>query len=365
MPEQNYSLFDDELTIDVSKTTKPKHKRHVVDSLVAIETISLFPDYQFDEDVTKLTESTPEELLNEDLSFSEFLGEEMEEIEDEEFISSLETVGLSNFLVDIGQYRVLSREEEYEMFKEYNKAHDEEIRNKIICYNVKLVVAVAKKILKTNNKMSFDDMINEGVIGLIRAIEKFDYTRGYKFSTYAFQWIRQAINRGIANTCDTIRIPVHYTDNLSRIRRYENKYMMETGKDTVPDTYITENTKISLEKVKQYKQVAQVVDSLDNKANDSNLNRMGLFEDDTCIQPEEHAIQNSIHSKIMDIINDLSDTEKIILTNKFNLNNSVQTLSITQLSEKLHISRTKIKEIEDDVLAKLKTPEMFELLKAM
>lgn len=364
MPEQNSLLFDD-FVMDAPKTLKPKNKKHIVDSLVAMETISLFPDYQFDEEITKLKNSTPEELLNEDLSFSEFLDEEMEEIEDEELFSTLGAIGLSDFLINIGQYKVLSREEEHELFQEYNESHSETIRNKIICHNVKLVVAVAKRIIKTNKKMEIDDMINEGVIGLIRAIEKFDYTRGYKFSTYAFQWIRQAINRGIANTCDTIRIPVHYTDNLSRIRRQEEQYMMETGKDTVPIAYITEKTKLTEDKVKKYKQVAQVVGSLDNKSNDTNLDRMGLFEDNTCIRPEESTIQNNIHEKLMKIIDELTDIEKIIIVNKFNLKNFNKPLSVAQLSDELHISRTKIKEIEDDVLAKLKTPEMFELLKAI
>lgn len=281
--------------------------------------------------------------------------EELEEEEDSEKESKC-IIGLGNLFKETNNYKILSREQEYDYFIQYKSNPTEELKQFLICSNIKLVISVAKKVSKTTNKIPFEDMIDEGVCGLIKAIDKFDPNRGFKFSTYAFQWIHQAITRFIANNGDIIRVPVHFSDNMNKIRRFENAYMVEHNCDKVSDEITAKELGIELEKIKKYKKATQPCSSLDVSVDDSETPVLDLVEDEFSESPETTVMNNTLHDLLMEAINTLDERESFIIINRYNLDKNSNPLSLAKIAKKYGLTKERIRQIEAGALMKLRHP---------
>lgn len=295
-------------------------------------------------------------------AFSQYSAEEIEkEIEELEEVNLEEDtsaciVGLGNLFKESNNFKVLSREEEYDYFMQYRNNPTEELKQFLICSNIKLAISVAKTVSKVTNKIPFEDMIDEGVIGLMKAIDKFDVTRGYKFSTYAYPWIKQAITRFIANCGDMIRVPVHFSDNMNKIRHFENSYMLEHNCDKVDDNITAKALKLSEEKVKKYKKATQPCSSLDSTVDDTETSIIDLVGDTMSNNPEKTVMNNTLHDLLMEAINSLDEREAFIIVNRFNLDENKNPLSLADIAKKYGLTKERIRQIEASAIAKLRHP---------
>ena len=281
--------------------------------------------------------------------------EELEEVDIEEDTSGC-IVGLGSLFKESNNFKVLSREEEYDYFMKYRNDPTEELRQFLICSNIKLVISVAKTVSKVTNKIPFEDMIDEGVVGLMKAIDKFDVTRGYKFSTYAYPWIKQAITRFIANCGDMIRVPVHFSDNMNKIRHFENNYMLEHNCDKVDEKITAKALKLSEEKVKKYKKATQPCSSLDSTVDDTETSIIDLVGDTMSNNPEKTVMNNTLHNLLMEAIETLEEREAFIIVNRFNLDENTNPLSLAEIAKKYGLTKERIRQIEASALAKLRHP---------
>ncbi len=280
-----------------------------------------------------------------------------------EIRETIETMGLVQFLKESDRYKVMTTEEEQAIFKEYKATKSIETRNRIICSNIKLLVLVAKKIAKNNNRVPLEDMINDGVFGLIKAIEKFDLSRGNKFSTYAYQWIRQTITRSIANTGDTIRLPVHFTDNMVKINRFENQYKQEHECNEVPDEITAEALNIPLDKVKKFKGAVRVTSSIDTEIGDKPVTYKDIILDENGLSPEEQFINNQWSEMFLEIVREtLQPREIFIIMHRFELNGA-EKMTSEKLAKKMGLTSERVRQIELEALNKLKEP-MSEIIEA-
>ena len=379
------SLFDAEEVVVIAKKKrgrKPKKPTlpivevNPTHEIVAKEFMNLFempmPQENIQNEVldfpkkkTKGRKKKQTEIVDEeeeiDISYSyneQEIEREIEELEEDD--DSAENakciIGLGNLFKETNNFKLLSREQEYDYFVQYQQNPSEELKQFLICSNIKLVISVAKKVSKTTNKIPFEDMIDEGVCGLIKAIDKFNPNLGYKFSTYAFQWIHQAITRFIANNGDMIRVPVHFSDNMNKIRRFENAYMVEHNCDKVPDEITAKELGIELEKIKKYKKATQPCSSLDVSVDDSETPVLDLVEDGFSESPETAVMNNTLHDLLMEAINTLDEREAFIIINRYNLDSNSNPLSLAEIAKKYGLTKERIRQIEAGALMKLRHP---------
>ena len=373
---EEISLFDESVFEEIPKRKKRKVRPKVasiktnISHEIIAETSDLFHQVSDETEVFEEarktveddgfeaeTETDDEELLSDEI-IDEFEGSE-EKDEDSTFLPD-GSIGLGVLFEQANRYKLLTRQEEYEYFKRYHSSVDEqekkEIKQHIVCCNIRLVVAIAKKVAKVNKKVELQDMIDAGIIGMYKAIEKFDYTKGFKFSTYAYNWIHQTITRSIANTGDTIRIPVHFTENLSKIKKIENQYMIEHGCETVPDEEIAERLGTTVEKVKKYKKYAMPCSSIDTPIDDSDTEIVDMVEDKDSENPEEASVNGELHKYLLDAIKTLDEREACIIINRYNLNHSARPLQLEELAKKFGLTKERIRQIEANALLKLRHP---------
>ena len=377
---EELSLFDVENVVVVKKKKERKPKKPTLPivevnpthEIVAKEFMNLFDmpmpqDLIFNDNPTpKKTRSRKKQknFMDEDeeisISYSyneQEIEKEIEELEEEDSEKESKCIiGLGNLFKETNNYKILSREQEYDYFIQYKSNPTEELKQFLICSNIKLVISVAKKVSKTTNKIPFEDMIDEGVCGLIKAIDKFDPNRGFKFSTYAFQWIHQAITRFIANNGDIIRVPVHFSDNMNKIRRFENAYMVEHNCDKVSDEITAKELGIELEKIKKYKKATQPCSSLDVSVDDSETPVLDLVEDEFSESPETTVMNNTLHDLLMEAINTLDERESFIIINRYNLDKNSNPLSLAKIAKKYGLTKERIRQIEAGALMKLRHP---------
>ena len=352
------NLFDvEEVSFKKKRKRKKKISNQIIQEAITTESLTLFNSNNYTEISEKTKYQKIHENLEEDLNEEtdeEFNEEEIDNVTEEEVNSAIN--GLGNFFKQVNQYKILTKEEEKKYFTEYAKTNDIEIRNYIICCNIKLVISVAKKIAKGTSKVALEDMIGDGVMGLMKAIEKFQPERDLKFSTYAYLWIKQTISRAIANTADVIRIPVHFTENLSKIRRYENESMITNGTDEVSDEETSKALDISVNKIKKYKKAATPVSSLDVPIDENETSILDLTEDEYTPSPEDMLLNNSLHDALMQAINTLEEREAFIIINRFNLNRGQKPLSLQELATHYGVTKERIRQIEASALQKLRHP---------
>jgi len=263
------------------------------------------------------------------------------------------------YLREIGKFPLLTSEEEIVLAKRI-KAGDLRAKHKLVNSNLRLVVSIAKKY--TGRGMLFLDLVQEGNLGLIRAVEKFDYRKGYKFSTYATWWIRQAITRAIADQARTIRIPVHMIETINRLRKTSRILLQQLGHKPT-EKEIAQRARISVDKVREIIRISQVPLSLEAPVGDEESSRLGDFVEDATIQaPDEVVLQGLLRDDLEDVMGTLSDREKTVLKLRFGLDDG-HPRTLEEVGMVFNVTRERIRQIEAKALRKLKHPTRARRLK--
>ena len=308
------------------------------------------PDGQF-YDIPEFSEEDLEEELDEET----LLAEE----EEEEDLATSTSDPVKMYLQEIGKISLLSREQEVELAKEIAQGKPV-ARCTLINANLRLVVSIAKKYL--GRGLSFLDLIQEGNLGLMRAVEKFDYTKGYKFSTYATWWIRQAITRAIADQARTIRIPVHMIETVRELHRVKKEHLQETG--AVPDQEtLAQQLGMPVEKVKRVENVSQYTSSLERPIGEDEEDSLGdLIPDEHAPSPTKEAYKQFMSEELDRALNQLSEREKEILVLRYGIKDG-HPRTLKEVAGEFNITRERVRQIEIKALDKLKHPTRKEELK--
>ena len=263
------------------------------------------------------------------------------------------------YLKEIGRVPLLTAEEEIEIAQRMEQG-DEEAKKKLAEANLRLVVSIAKRYV--GRGMLFLDLIQEGNLGLIKAVEKFDYRKGYKFSTYATWWIRQAITRAIADQARTIRIPVHMVETINKLIRVSRQLLQEYGREPPPDE-IAKAMGISESKVREIIKIAQEPVSLETPIGEEEDSHLGDFlEDETALAPAEAASHALMKEQLKDVLDTLTPREEKVLRLRFGLDDGHQR-TLEEVGKEFQVTRERIRQIEAKALRKLRHPSRSKKLK--
>ena len=263
------------------------------------------------------------------------------------------------YLKEIGRVPLLTAEEEIEIAQRMEQG-DEEAKKKLAEANLRLVVSIAKRYV--GRGMLFLDLIQEGNLGLIKAVEKFDYRKGYKFSTYATWWIRQAITRAIADQARTIRIPVHMVETINKLIRVSRQLLQEYGREPTPDEIATAMG-ISESKVREIIKIAQEPVSLETPIGEEEDSHLGDFlEDETALAPAEAASHALMKEQLWDVLETLTPREEKVLRLRFGLDDGHQR-TLEEVGKEFQVTRERIRQIEAKALRKLRHPSRSKKLK--
>ncbi|UQD52783.1 RNA polymerase sigma factor RpoD [Bacillus methanolicus] len=293
--------------------------------------------------------------------------QDLEKEEDEEFdlndLSVPPGVKINDpvrmYLKEIGRVDLLSAEEEIELAKRIEQG-DEEAKRRLAEANLRLVVSIAKRYV--GRGMLFLDLIQEGNMGLIKAVEKFDYRKGYKFSTYATWWIRQAITRAIADQARTIRIPVHMVETINKLIRVQRQLLQDLGREPTPEE-IAEDMDLTPEKVREILKIAQEPVSLETPIGEEDDSHHGDFiEDQDATSPSDHAAYELLKEQLEDVLDTLTDREENVLRLRFGLDDG-RTRTLEEVGKVFGVTRERIRQIEAKALRKLRHPSRSKRLK--
>ena len=301
-------------------------------------------------------EITPDiEELQEIESFSE------DEIVDPDALADSFSVDdpVRMYLKEIGKVPLLTPEEEIELAKRMAQG-DKEAKKRMAEANLRLVVSIAKRYV--GRGMLFLDLIQEGNLGLIKAVEKFDYTKGYKFSTYATWWIRQAITRAIADQARTIRIPVHMVETINKVMRISRQLLQELGHDPSPEE-IAEEMGLPVEKVREILKIAQEPVSLETPIGEEEDSHLGDFiPDEDASEPSEAASFTLLKEQLSEVLSTLTPREEKVLRLRFGIEDG-RTRTLEEVGKEFNVTRERIRQIEAKALRKLRHPSRSKKLK--
>lgn len=297
------------------------------------------------------------EDMDKELEDIEVSKEELEDLSVPEGISIDDHVKM--YLKEIGRVNLLSAEEEMDLAERMSKG-DEEAKKKLAEANLRLVVSIAKRYV--GRGMMFLDLIQEGNLGLIRAVDKFDYTKGYKFSTYATWWIRQAITRAIADQARTIRIPVHMVETINKLVRVSRQLVQELGREPTPDE-LAKGLNMSVEKVREISKISQEPVSLETPISEEEDSHLGDFiPDDDALAPSEAASYVLLKEQLVDVLQTLTPREAKVLKLRFGLIDGRQR-TLEEVGKEFNVTRERIRQIEAKALRKLRHPSRSKKLK--
>lgn len=264
--------------------------------------------------------------------------------------TTLSTDAIRSYLYEIGRIPLLTGEEEVILAKRIEKGN-EEAQQLLITANLRLVVSIAKKYSKSNLELL--DLIQEGNIGLMRAVEKFDYTKGFKFSTYATWWIRQAITRAIADQARTIRVPVHMIETINKYGKISNMLATRLGRPAT-DEEIAKEMQIEVEKIAEIKKIKQNPTSLSTPIGEEKDSKLqDIIPDDWSQSPEDYATSEYLKNQLHDILDGLQDRERRVLSLRFGLEDGVSR-TLEEVGKEFGVTRERIRQIEAKALKKLK-----------
>lgn len=308
------------------------------------------------------------DVLKEDIEDIEPDAEDLEEVEDisvEELnnVDTLEGVSIDDpvrmYLREIGKISLLTYSQELELAQKILEG-DETAKQKLAESNLRLVVSIAKKYV--GRGMLFLDLIQEGNMGLIKAVEKFDYTKGYKFSTYATWWIRQAITRAIADQARTIRIPVHMVETINKLIRTSRHLLQQNGREPTPEE-IAKEMEVSVERVLEIQKIAQDPVSLETPIGEEDDSHLGDFiQDEDSPSPQESASYTMLKEQLDEVMSTLTPREAKVLRLRFGLDDG-KARTLEEVGREFKVTRERIRQIEAKALRKLRHPSRSKKLK--
>ena len=336
--------------IDIGKTKGIITYKEIMD---ALDDVILRPEQieHLYESLEALNVDVIDEEMNQDIVKTEI------ESEEKEFdISMPENINIDDpvrmYLKEIGKVPLLSAEEEIELAVRM-AAGEEVAKQKLAEANLRLVVSIAKRYV--GRGMLFLDLIQEGNLGLIKAVEKFDYQKGYKFSTYATWWIRQAITRAIADQARTIRIPVHMVETINKLIRVSRQLLQQYGRDPLPEE-LAKEMNISEDKVREILKIAQEPVSLETPIGEEEDSHLGDFiPDDDAPAPAEAAAFTLLKEQLMDVLDTLTPREEKVLKLRFGLDDG-RARTLEEVGKEFQVTRERIRQIEAKALRKLRHP---------
>ena len=314
-------------------------------------------------DVLRITENSGDELLlDNDMDMDGMEDEEEVEL-DKIDLSVPEGVSIEDpvrmYLKEIGKVSLLSADEEIELAKRMEKG-DEAAKKRLAEANLRLVVSIAKRYV--GRGMLFLDLIQEGNLGLIKAVEKFDYRKGYKFSTYATWWIRQAITRAIADQARTIRIPVHMVETINKLIRVSRQLLQELGREPTPEE-IAKEMDMSVERVREILKISQEPVSLETPIGEEEDSHLGDFiQDDNVPVPADAAAFTLLKEQLVEVLSTLTDREQKVLRLRFGLDDG-RARTLEEVGKEFNVTRERIRQIEAKALRKLRHPSRSRKLK--
>ena len=264
------------------------------------------------------------------------------------------------YLKEIGRVELLSHDEEISLAKRILDG-DEEAKKKLAAANLRLVVSIAKRYV--GRGMLFLDLIQEGNMGLIKAVEKFDYTKGFKFSTYATWWIRQAITRAIADQARTIRIPVHMVETINKLTRVQRQLIQELGREPSAEEISEKMDGMTPEKVREIQKISLEPVSLETPIGEEDDSHLGDFiEDEGAMSPDDYAANELLKDELNEVLLELTDREEKVLCLRFGLDDG-RTRTLEEVGKEFNVTRERIRQIEAKALRKLKHPSRSKRLK--
>ena len=367
--ENQQAKFEEKLK---SLLAKAKKKKNVLESQ---EVAAFFADMELkDEQLDKVNEFL--ELNGVDvLKISEVDDDDDEEIilseEDEVDVENIDLsvpdgVSIEDpvrmYLKEIGKVPLLSADEEIELAQKMERGGDEgeEAKKRLAEANLRLVVSIAKRYV--GRGMLFLDLIQEGNLGLIKAVEKFDYTKGYKFSTYATWWIRQAITRAIADQARTIRIPVHMVETINKLIRVSRQLLQELGREPTAEE-IAEEMSLPVERVREILKISQEPVSLETPIGEEEDSHLGDFiQDDNVPVPADAAAFTLLKEQLVEVLGTLTDREQKVLRLRFGLDDG-RARTLEEVGKEFNVTRERIRQIEAKALRKLRHPSRSRKLK--
>jgi RNA polymerase primary sigma factor len=290
------------------------------------------------------------------------VGEDAEELKEED-LSLPKGVNVDDpvrmYLKEIGKIPLLTAEEEIDYAKRMAEG-DEEAKKRLAEANLRLVVSIAKRYV--GRGMLFLDLIQEGNLGLMKAVEKFDYRKGFKFSTYATWWIRQAITRAIADQARTIRIPVHMVETINKLVRVSRQLVQELGRDPLPEE-VAKEMNMDVEKVREIMKIAQEPVSLETPIGEEEDSHLGDFiPDDEAQAPAEAATYTLLREQLVDVLDTLTPREQKVLRLRFGLDDG-RARTLEEVGKEFDVTRERIRQIEAKALRKLRHPSRSKKLK--
>ncbi len=345
----------DEISAKLLQQFKDNHQRSISDDTLFGK---LVDTYDLDmEDAEKVKEN----LIKNGIKITEAIQDiPVDDKEYEDIISQINVNDpIKMYLKDIGKIPLLTPEEEKELSRRYIEEHDEEARKKLCEANLRLVVSVAKRY---QNKLPFLDLIQEGNIGLWKAVEKFNYNKGFKFSTYGTWWIRQSITRAISDLGRLIRTPVHMSETISKHSHAVRDLMQELGRDPTVDE-IAEKMGISVQKVLEIQRISQDPISLESKLGQEDDSKIGdLIPDENALSPQEIAQQNMLKEQLMNVLEVLTPREQKVIRLRYGLDDS-HPRTLEEVGREFSVTRERIRQIEAKALRKLRHPSKLKRLK--
>ena len=329
-----------DIDLDGDKTEK------ILDYLEQNGIIAILPDTDTDEDIILDVDDEPTEEELENIEFSVPDGVSIED-------------PVRMYLKEIGKVPLLSADEEVELAKKMETG-DLDARKRLAEANLRLVASIAKRYV--GRGMLFLDLIQEGNLGLIKAVEKFDYRKGYKFSTYATWWIRQAITRAIADQARTIRIPVHMVETINKLIRVQRQLLQELGREPYPEE-IAKEMNLPVDRVREIQKISQEPVSLETPIGEEEDSHLGDFiQDDNVPVPAEAAAFTLLKEQLSEVLGTLTDRERKVLELRFGLDDG-RARTLEEVGKEFNVTRERIRQIEAKALRKLRHPSRSRKLK--